>query len=149
MEGVGDNAADLLRWNPARETPLAHHWRTAAFPAGKGSRSAESVQKSVQAKVWAAQCCGSAGTRLNVCLSAAFQKRPSARFIHSGEVIEDYPADTPYPSRLLLGRFEGKPLHVVAAYDQVNGICVVVTAYIPDDVHWSDDFKTRKGEKDG
>jgi hypothetical protein len=33
----------------------------------------------------------------------------------SGETIEDYPAEAPYPSRLMFGRTGGFPLHVVAA----------------------------------
>lgn len=30
--------------------------------------------------------------------------------VHSGEVIEDYPADTPYPSKLLLGWCGSRPV---------------------------------------
>jgi hypothetical protein len=33
------------------------------------------------------------------------------------KVIEDYPDDTPYPSCLVLGFIEQRPLHVVVAYD--------------------------------
>ncbi len=35
--------------------------------------------------------------------------------ISAGKVIEDYPQDRPYPSRLLLGWVEGRPIHVVVA----------------------------------
>ena len=35
--------------------------------------------------------------------------------LSTGEVIESYPDDTPYPSRLVLGWCEGRPLHVVVA----------------------------------
>jgi len=37
--------------------------------------------------------------------------------LQAGARIEDYPEDVPYPSALLLGWVEGKPLHVGAAPD--------------------------------
>ncbi len=64
--------------------------------------------------------------------------------IRSGETILDYPDDRPYPSRLLLGWVDGGPLHVVVARDPGNGMCYVITVYIPDAVLWSDDFRTRR-----
>ena len=62
----------------------------------------------------------------------------------SGEVIADYPDDTPYPSALLLGLPGGHPLHVVVARKPVDGTCTVVTAYRPDPTLWADDFRTRR-----
>jgi Domain of unknown function (DUF4258) len=35
--------------------------------------------------------------------------------IATGETIEDYPDDTPYPSRLVLGWNGRRPIHVVVA----------------------------------
>jgi len=35
--------------------------------------------------------------------------------VTSGEVLREYVDDTPYPSRLILGWREVRPLHVVAA----------------------------------
>ncbi|MCY4654997.1 MAG: DUF4258 domain-containing protein [Dehalococcoidia bacterium] len=32
--------------------------------------------------------------------------------VEHGEVIETYPQDTPYPSRLVLGWIEQRPIHV-------------------------------------
>lgn len=61
-----------------------------------------------------------------------------------GEVIAEYADDTPYPSRLLLGFVEGKPIHVVAAVEGSTGACVVVTAYEPSDQQWGTDFRTRR-----
>lgn len=60
--------------------------------------------------------------------------------ILSGEIIEQYPDDYPYPSCLLLG---GTPaLHVVCGRgpDEVW----MITAYRPDPAEWEDDLKTRK-----
>lgn len=62
----------------------------------------------------------------------------------NGSIIEDYPDDTPYSSALFLGWFEGKPLHVVAAYDAESGRIHIITAYIPDLGHFEPDYRTRR-----
>ena len=64
--------------------------------------------------------------------------------IHNGETISDYPEDQPYPSRLLLGKNNNIPIHVVIAYNEIDNSCYVITAYIPSTVLWHTDFKTRK-----
>jgi hypothetical protein len=64
--------------------------------------------------------------------------------LDNGEVVEEYPDDSPYPSALLLGWSSGRPLHVAAAHDPERNLCVVITAYIPDTMQWGEDFKTRK-----
>ena len=38
--------------------------------------------------------------------------------VGTDEVIQEYPDDMPYPSRLVLGWDEEEPIHVVAAYDE-------------------------------
>lgn len=63
--------------------------------------------------------------------------------LSSGETIEDYPNDTPYPSRLMLGWSGTRPLHVVAADDDANQETIVITAYVPDATQWSADFRRR------
>lgn len=63
--------------------------------------------------------------------------------IHCGEVIEDYPDDFPYPSYLMLGWEEKRPLHVVAADNQAGKETVVITAYEPDLKSWEKEFKRR------
>ncbi|HKZ56771.1 MAG TPA: DUF4258 domain-containing protein [Thermodesulfovibrionales bacterium] len=62
----------------------------------------------------------------------------------SGEIIEDYPDDKPYPSALFLGWIKEEPLHAVAAFDSVSRYCFVITAYIPDLEHFESDYKTRR-----
>ena len=64
--------------------------------------------------------------------------------IRNGEAIEKYLEDTPYPSRLLLGWRGDRPLHVVAAHDPASGLCVVITAYVPDATQWGKDFRARR-----
>ncbi len=61
-----------------------------------------------------------------------------------GEVIEENPDDTPFPSYLFLNFVEGKPIHVVFSYDQSTDTGYVVTAYNPDSNLWTNNFRTRR-----
>lgn len=64
--------------------------------------------------------------------------------LENGEMIEDYPTDTPYPSQLILGWRGERPIHVVAAYNAADDEAIVITAYQPDLEQWGADFKRRK-----
>lgn len=64
--------------------------------------------------------------------------------IATGEIVEDYPDDTPYPSRLLLGWHGRRPLHVVVADNTDDRENIVITVYEPDPAEWDADFKRRK-----
>ncbi|MGK5093225.1 DUF4258 domain-containing protein [Deltaproteobacteria bacterium TL4] len=66
------------------------------------------------------------------------------KVIISGEIIKDYPNDQPYPSMLLLGFEEDRPLHVVLGIDPHDQTGYVVTVYEPDSKLWSTNFKTRR-----
>ena len=62
----------------------------------------------------------------------------------NGEIIEQYPDDSPFPSYLISGTCKtGKPLHVVVGLD-FDVLCCIITAYRPDLDKWELDFKTRK-----
>jgi len=63
--------------------------------------------------------------------------------VTTGEVIEDYPDDTPYPSHLILGWRAGRPIHVVAAYNAADRETIIVTAYEPDPGQWDARFRRR------
>jgi hypothetical protein len=64
--------------------------------------------------------------------------------IITGEIIEDYPSDTPYPSCLILGKTKKQRfLHVVCAFDLHEGLAFIVTAYQPDPDLWIDFIKRR------
>ena len=64
--------------------------------------------------------------------------------IEKGEVIESYPDDNPYPSRLILGWHEGRPLHAVVADPMERNETIIITIYHPDPERWDNDFKRRK-----
>ena len=66
------------------------------------------------------------------------------RVLESGETIESYPEDQPYPSRLVLGWVGTRPLHVVVADHQTAETMVIITVYEPDPELWENDFARRK-----
>ncbi|MHB8576674.1 MAG: DUF4258 domain-containing protein [Dehalococcoidia bacterium] len=77
-----------------------------------------------------------------------FERRVSVADLRSildaGEVIEEYPQDTPYPSRLVLGFRRLRPLHVVAADVPGASDTIVITVYQPDSREWDPSFKYRR-----
>ena len=67
-----------------------------------------------------------------------------AKILRHGEVIDDYPDDIPYPSCLVLGYVEDRPIHIVVAIDAETRICHVVTVYSPDPKLWENGFRRRR-----
>lgn len=66
--------------------------------------------------------------------------------IMSGEIIEEYADDYPYPSCLILGKQNDQvPLHAVVASNGEE--LFIITAYYPSDEQWEDDWKTRKEQQ--
>lgn len=67
------------------------------------------------------------------------------RVLEDGETIKDYPDDTPYPSRLVLGWHASTlPIHVVAANDIEGRRTFVITVYEPDPELWEPGFRRKK-----
>ena len=64
--------------------------------------------------------------------------------LQTGETVEDYPNDKPFPSCLMLGFIENRPLHVVVAVEDSTKTCYIITAYDPDPLLWESDFRTRR-----
>ena len=65
------------------------------------------------------------------------------KVIEQGEIVEDYPEDARGHSCLMLGRGESsRPVHVVCACKE--DYLAIITAYIPGEKEWADDFKTRR-----
>lgn len=67
-----------------------------------------------------------------------------AEILALGEVIEDYPDDFPYPSRLLLASVNGRPLHLVVAENTDDNSVIVITVYQPDLMNWLQDYRERR-----
>ena len=63
--------------------------------------------------------------------------------VRFGEIIEEYPDDSPYPSRLVLGMQGLRPIHVVVADNMEDRMLVVITVYEPDSNQWTRDFRRR------
>ncbi len=64
--------------------------------------------------------------------------------LQNGEVIEDYPHAFPFPAKLLLGRCNGRSIHVVAAENSGKQQVIIITAYEPTLQKWEADMKTRR-----
>ena len=64
--------------------------------------------------------------------------------LQSGEELEDYPQAFPFPAKLLLGRSNGRPIHVVAAENSSQQQVIIITAYEPTLKKWEADMKTRR-----
>lgn len=66
-----------------------------------------------------------------------------AAVLTEGKCIIDYPEDTPYPSRLMLGWRGERPIHIVAA-DTPENETIVITVYEPDPALWEPGFERKK-----
>lgn len=66
------------------------------------------------------------------------------RVLENGETIEEYPEDTPYPSRLVLGWCGRRPLHIVVADNNDSEESIIVTVYEPSQNEWKSGFRRRK-----
>ena len=63
--------------------------------------------------------------------------------INTGEIIETYKNDYPFPSILILGKTSNNSsLHVVCA--EGEGKIWMITVYFPDIDEWHEDCKTRR-----
>jgi len=59
--------------------------------------------------------------------------------VMTGELIERYENDKPYPSVLIYGNtYTERPLHLVCAYSREEDLAVIVTVYQPDLNLWID-----------
>lgn len=61
----------------------------------------------------------------------------------SGEIVEQYPDDFPFPSCLIFGyASDNRIIHVVISDEGESGR--IITAYIPNTTKFENDLKTRK-----
>lgn len=65
--------------------------------------------------------------------------------VSNGEVIEDYSADRPTPTALLLGWDKERPIHVVLSLEpDPLGEVAIITAYEPSLDIFESDYRTRR-----
>lgn len=63
--------------------------------------------------------------------------------LESGECIQIYDYDRPFPSALFLELIGQRPLHVVASFDELTALIYIITAYEPSLTIFESDFKTK------
>ncbi|QMW06608.1 DUF4258 domain-containing protein [Spirosoma foliorum] len=61
-----------------------------------------------------------------------------------GEAIRYYYDDRPFPSVLMFGWVEDRPLHVVASYAKADDMVYIITVYEPSLDVFESDYKTKK-----
>jgi len=66
------------------------------------------------------------------------------KILSEGKTIKNYPDDKPYPSRLVLGWIEQRPIHIVVADNIKDNQEIVITVYEPDPAQWEEGFERRK-----
>lgn len=82
----------------------------------------------------------------NRCLQRGLTQLDVKNCILTGEIIEQYPDDFPWPSCLIFGyTTDNRIIHVVAS--DSGGSAKIITAYIPDIKIFEKDLKTRKENK--
>ena len=64
--------------------------------------------------------------------------------VANGERLISYTFDKPYPSYLLFGFINKRPLHVIVAKHDVIEKCIIVTTYEPDETVWQQDFRAKR-----
>ncbi len=60
------------------------------------------------------------------------------------KILKEYLDDRPYPSYLLLGWIENRPIHLVIAVNNEINETMIITAYEPSPVEWNKQFDARK-----
>ena len=64
--------------------------------------------------------------------------------LNTATILNKYEKDKPYPSYLLLGWQENRPIHVVVAVNKQENESIIITAYEPTLEEWNKSFKKRK-----
>lgn len=80
---------------------------------------------------------------LNRCRERNIKLKDIRNCIMTGEIIEQYPDDFPYPSCLILGyTLDNRKLHTVVSDEGESGR--IITAYVPNTDKFENDMRTRK-----
>ena len=79
----------------------------------------------------------------NSCIERGIKQKDIRNCIMTGEIIEQYPDDFPFPSCLVYGYdLSNRVIHVVISSEGESGR--IITAYIPNTEKFQDDLKTRR-----
>lgn len=79
----------------------------------------------------------------NRCRERRIKQKDIRNCIMTGEIIEQYPEDYPFPSCLVCGKsIDGRIIHVVISNEGEAGR--IITAYIPSLDKFERDLKTRR-----
>ena len=80
----------------------------------------------------------------NRCRERNIKQKDIKHCVMSGEIIEQYPDDFPFPSCLVFCyTADNRIIHAVISSEGESGR--IITAYIPNTAKFKDDLKTRKG----
>jgi len=71
-------------------------------------------------------------------------KETAISVVQTGEIIAEYPDDKPYPSYLIFAKINGRPIHVLTAFNKTEKMCYVITVYEPHLKIWQKNYKTRR-----
>ena len=77
-------------------------------------------------------------------LEKGISRASEKHIICTGEMIENYPDDKPFPSGLFYGIRINKKIISVLGYDFTDQKIFLITAYWPDEEHFETDLKTRR-----
>lgn len=77
-------------------------------------------------------------------LERGISKNDVKEVLLKGEIINKYEDDKPFPSALFFKKVNNRPLHTVAALDDINKKVYIITAYEPSLDLFESDYKTRK-----
>lgn len=78
----------------------------------------------------------------NRCMQREITQKDVRNCIMTGEIIEQYPDDFPWPSCLIAGHdIKGRIIHVVASDN--GSYSKIITSYIPNTEIFESDLKTR------
>jgi hypothetical protein len=64
--------------------------------------------------------------------------------LQNGIIVNEYPDDKPYPSKLLFAIKNERALHIVCSENKIENSIIVITAYEPSPDIWQNDNRTRK-----
>jgi len=64
--------------------------------------------------------------------------------LQNGIIVNEYPDDRPYPSKLLFAVCNERSIHIVCSENKNENTVIVITAYEPSPDIWQNDNVTRK-----